>query len=101
LLERIGSRARFAVAIAGGEVVGIALGVVEARHMGIFAFHTLSTHRRAGVGESMLAALAGCAQDEGVKTLYLQVERSNSAALALYARCGFRHRYGYHYRVAG
>jgi ribosomal protein S18 acetylase RimI-like enzyme len=32
--------------------------------------------------------------------VFLQVETSNAAAIALYERCGFRFSHRYHYRVA-
>jgi ribosomal protein S18 acetylase RimI-like enzyme len=47
----------------------------------------------------VLAALARWAAERGARRLYLQVERDNPAALGLYARAGFRERYGYHYRL--
>jgi hypothetical protein len=33
--------------------------------------------------------------------MYLQVERENRAALALYSSVGFAHHHAYHYRQAG
>jgi RimJ/RimL family protein N-acetyltransferase len=45
-------------------------------------------------------ALARAAAERGVGRVFLQVEEGNSAARALYARCGFADVHTYHYRVA-
>jgi len=58
----------------------------------------LPAARRRGAARAVLAALAADAREEGVEGLYLQVERSNAAAIALYASASFRELYGYHYR---
>jgi ribosomal protein S18 acetylase RimI-like enzyme len=47
----------------------------------------------------VLRALAETAFEAGVDRMYLQVERDNPAAIALYAAASFRELYGYHYRV--
>jgi ribosomal protein S18 acetylase RimI-like enzyme len=57
-------------------------------------------YRRRGLGTAVLAALAGVARDEGAERLYLQVDETNAAGRALYARAGFVARYRYHYRLA-
>jgi hypothetical protein len=43
--------------------------------------------------------LAREAAATGARSIYLQVERDNPEALALYETLGFREVYGYHYRV--
>jgi GNAT superfamily N-acetyltransferase len=45
---------------------------------------------------------AACAQARrlGAGRMFLQVEKGNTAARALYARIGFRDSHEYHYRVA-
>jgi GNAT superfamily N-acetyltransferase len=95
LLTRIGPGALFA--LAGSAAVG--LGVIEGRWMGIFNMLTVPGHRRRGLGRAVLAALAAAGRACGVERLYLQVERDNPPALALYRAAGFREIYGYHYRV--
>ncbi len=104
LLVRIGPGARFALARLDGQPAAVGLGVISSgiacRRMGIFSMLTLSSSRRRGVAVAVLRALAATAQEEGVGSLYLQVERSNTAAIPLYAAASFRELYGYHYRVA-
>jgi ribosomal protein S18 acetylase RimI-like enzyme len=103
LLDRIGAAARYAVADVGGEPAAVGLGVVGTALgegcMGIFSMLTLPAGRRRGAAHAVLTALAARALQEGVDRLYLQVERDNAPALALYRGASFREAYGYHYRV--
>ncbi len=98
LLARIGPRAVFAQAEIDGEVAAVGLGVVDRPWLGISSMLTLPSHRGRGLGQAVLSALAAAARQEGCDHLYLQVDRDNAPALALYARCGFEEVYGYHYR---
>jgi len=100
LLLRIGPAARFALASLDGQPAAVGLGVVGQGWMGIFSILTLPRARRRGAANSILAALASTAQAEAIESLYLQVERANTLATALYAAASFRELYGYHYRVA-
>jgi GNAT superfamily N-acetyltransferase len=100
LLARIGSRARYALARVDGEPAAVGLGVIDERWMGVFSMLTLPGHRRQGAGRAILTGLAGAALEHGVNDLYLQVERDNAGAAALYAGASFRELYGYHYRVS-
>jgi ribosomal protein S18 acetylase RimI-like enzyme len=99
LLERIGTSARFALARIDGQPAAVGLGVAGAGWMGVFSMLTLPSARRRGAARAVLGALAATARQEGIDALYLQVERSNAAAMALYAAASFRELYGYHYRV--
>ncbi len=99
-LGRIGARAGFALARRAGEPAAAGLGVRHGDWVGVFSMFTLPEHRGAGLGRAVLGALAAWAADGGSRHLYLQVERDNPAALALYHRAGFTERYGYHYRRA-
>lgn len=55
--------------------------------------------RRAGLGTTVTAGLAAQAAARGVERIFLQVVEGNTAARALYARCGFADRHRYHYRI--
>ena len=99
LLDRIGSSGRFALARIDGQPAAVGLGVVSARWMGVFSMLTLPSARRRGAAGAVLRGLAATAREEGIDALYLQVERDNAAAIALYAAASFRELYGYHYRV--
>lgn len=99
LLARIGPRAGYVLARRGGEPVATALGVSDGDWAGVFSMLTLPEWRGRGAGRALLGALARWAASRGARRLYLQVERDNAPALALYAKAGFRERYGYHYRL--
>lgn len=45
--------------------------------------------RRQGVGSKLVRALKAAAQKQGVTRIFLEVRESNSAARALYEKCGF------------
>jgi len=99
LLGRIGPSARFALGILDGVPLAAGISVVDGDFCGIFSMLTLPAARRKGLARGVLLALAHDAHARGANTLYLQVERENPAALALYAALGFSELYGYHYRV--
>ena len=99
LLARIGPRAGYVLALRGGAPVATALGVADGEWAGVFSMLTLPEWRGRGAGRAVLSALARWAAERGARWLYLQVERDNPPALALYAEAGFRERYGYHYRL--
>jgi [ribosomal protein S18]-alanine N-acetyltransferase len=50
--------------------------------------------RRQGLGTQLLRTFLGLARTHGAKTIWLDVRASNSAARALYEKCGFIHRGG-------
>jgi ribosomal protein S18 acetylase RimI-like enzyme len=90
----------FATLMAGGQATAIGRVSVAAGWAGITAVEVAAGHRRQGLGTAVTAALARAAAERGVDRVFLQVEDDNSAARALYARCGFRDAHTYHYRVA-
>lgn len=65
----------------------------------IWLMHTAPAHRRHGHARNILAALTAWASKQGVRTLWLNAEHDNSAALALYTNAGFKPLYDYHYRT--
>jgi len=98
LLERLGRRAHYALAVDGREPAAVGLLVIDAPWAGIFSMLTLAAYRRRGHANAIVRAMARTAVARGVERLYLQVEIDNAASLALYAACGFGERYRYHYR---
>ncbi len=63
---------------------------------GLFCLAVVPEQRRRGLGGRLVRALVA---HVGEPQAYLQVEASNAAALALYARIGFTRAYGYRHRV--
>jgi N-acetylglutamate synthase len=67
---------------------------------GLTAIEVDPACRRAGLGTAVTAGLAALAAARGAEQIFLQVVEDNTAARALYARCGFADRHRYHYRSA-
>jgi N-acetylglutamate synthase len=74
--------------------------VVDGRWAGFAAIEVAPEHRRQGLATAVMAELARKALDEGASAAYLQVERDNEAARALYDGMGFADHHAYHYRTA-
>jgi GNAT superfamily N-acetyltransferase len=66
----------------------------------ITAVEVDSAQRRHGLGGAITAALTAAAARRDASHVLLQVEADNTAARALYVRCGFRDTHRYHYRIA-
>jgi ribosomal protein S18 acetylase RimI-like enzyme len=90
----------FASIRAGGEVLAIARLSVADGWAGITAVEVQPARRRAGLGTALTGAVCAEAARRGISRVFLQVETSNAAAIALYERIGFRYSHRYHYRVA-
>lgn len=99
LLERLGGRARFALATVAGEPAAVGLGVLGERWMSVCSMLTLPPFRRHGLGRQVLSALTRSGAEAGATSLYLQVEVENAPARSLYESLGFRRLYAYHYRI--
>jgi len=85
----------FAVVRGETEVVGIGrLGLANAWG-GIAAMWVAPSARRHGLGRAMVAALAREADARGVRSLHLQTDSGNDAALGLYESLGFAPHHAY------
>jgi len=88
------STAVFLVAESAGRVVGEGIALVR-QHTGgrsgrIYSLAVDQSRRGEGVGQRLLHAMLDELAARGVKRVYLEVEQSNAAAIALYQRHGFR-----------
>jgi N-acetylglutamate synthase len=99
ILARIGDRGGFALVRSGNEPIAIGLGVVDGAWLGIFGMLTVPEARRRGAARAILGALARWGANRGATRAYLQVERDNAPARALYETLGFVPAYDYHYRT--
>lgn len=55
----------------------------------IITLAVLPEHQRQGIGKAITKAILGLAEEHGVKSVFLEVRKSNEAAQALYANAGF------------
>lgn len=99
ILRRMEDRGGFALARWKGRPVAIGIGVVEGDWLGIFGMATVPEARRRRAATAVLGALVAWAAGRGATRAFLQVEKDNAAALALYAACGFSESHPYHYRT--
>lgn len=75
----------------------VGLGVLDGRWLGVFNMGTVPSRRRRGAGQQVLAALLEWGAQRGARHAYLQVERTNHAAISLYEQIGFTAAYEYAY----
>jgi ribosomal protein S18 acetylase RimI-like enzyme len=90
------------VAVAGGQVIGM-LHVEASRHgFGEIGMLVDRGWRGRGVGSALMRAAIGLAREQGLHKLSLEVFVHNTAAIALYRKCGFveEGRRARHYRRA-
>lgn len=86
-------RHHIAVALDGGVVVGFASAVHyvhpdKPAELWINEVGIAPTHRRRGLGKAVLDAMFEIGRAHGCKTAWVLTERSNPAAMALYAAAG-------------
>ncbi len=90
----------FATIRDGGMAVAIGRLALASGWGGLTAIEVRAEYRRRGLGAAITSALTVAAAQRGATRMYLQVEEGNTAAMALYTRCGFAGHHRYHYRVA-
>jgi len=95
MMQTIAPEMRMVTAYLDGEPVGMAYGVIERGWCGVYGVTTLKHVRRQRVATTVMHALANAVD---AAHFYLQVERDNAPAHALYDRV-FEPAYWYHYRV--
>jgi len=79
--------------------VAVGRGVAVGEWLGITSMATLPEARRRGHARAIVHALARWAASRGCKHAMVQVDRSNDAALTLYASAGYRPHHEYRYRI--
>jgi len=87
------------VAPPGPDPCACGLAVLDDGLVGLFDVVTVDRLRRRGFGTALVSHLLAWGRAEGAASAYLQVVESNTAALALYQKLGFRSRYSYWYRI--
>jgi len=99
MLRAVSLPAGHATLVVDGRNVAVGRAVVDGSWLGIFNMVTSAGWRRRGAATAVLGALARWGAAAGATRAYLQVDAGNAAAMALYARTGFRLAYDYWYRV--
>jgi len=89
----------FVVARVDGRTVACGQVALDGRIAGIYDMVTAPAFRRHGLAAAIVGVLAGWASQCGASHAFLQVTDDNDAALAVYAKFGFRTLYTYHYRA--
>ncbi|MCZ7477479.1 GNAT family N-acetyltransferase [Micromonospora sp. WMMC273] len=95
-------RVRFAELREDGRLLAVGRGTVtgEGRWLGVSLLETVPQARRRGLAAAVVRALAGWGAAEGATHAFLQVEQSNTGAVALYRGLGFTTHHTYLTRVA-
>jgi ribosomal-protein-alanine N-acetyltransferase len=81
--------ARVWVACSGEQVIGAFVAWVVADEVHVLDVATHPDHRRRGVGRALVKEVLALAERERAVHVYLEVRRSNVAAIALYRGAGF------------
>jgi len=98
ILARIGHPKAYVTAHESGIAMACGASVAIGDWASVYVMRTTPSARRRGHGRRVLRGIADWALARGASRLYLQVDESNVAAQALYARAGFREAYRYlHY----
>jgi ribosomal-protein-alanine N-acetyltransferase len=77
------------VALRGGACLGASVVWVVADELHVLDVATHPAHRREGVGRTLVRDILALAKDRRARHLYLEVRRSNVAAITLYRSAGF------------
>jgi N-acetylglutamate synthase len=77
--------------------IGVGRAVVTRGWLGLSAVEVEAGQRRQGLGSAVVDALLTWGHAGGARSAYVQVLADNDAALALYARRGFRTHHAYRY----
>jgi ribosomal protein S18 acetylase RimI-like enzyme len=81
------------------QTIGVGLGVLEGKHIGLFDLVVDKNHRNAGLGRLIVENILHWGKKQGASTAYLQVLTNNTPALSLYKKLEFTEIYQYWYRM--
>lgn len=99
-LKRIEIETCYASVLEEGKIVACGLATISDNIMGLFEIATNPSHRRSGLGRSLINQLLKHGVRQDVKTAYLQVTQSNETGRLFWNSVGFsKHLYCYQYWV--
>ncbi len=99
MLQHIAPQKCLAAVYLDGQVAAVGLGIIERGFLGLFDIVTEPTLRQKGYGYQLMLYLLNWGKANGAGYAYLQVTMSNTPAMYLYEKLGFREVYQYWYRV--
>lgn len=99
ILLNIVPRCCFASLIVDEKVIATGLGVLQARHIGLFDIVVDQEFRSRGYGQQIVESILYWGKQNGAQKSYLQVMLSNPPAMHLYSKIGFIEKYQYWYRI--
>lgn len=97
IVERLAEPHVFALMQSEGRDAAIGLGVLTGDLIGLYLMRTAPWARRRGLAAAIVGALINWGVARGACAAYLQVEKDNAPAVALYERAGFTLAYRYRY----
>lgn len=100
MLQRIAAQPLFATLQINSAPVACGLGVLQDTLFGLFDVVTAPHQRNRGYGTQLIGVMLAWAVNNGAQHAYLQVVETNTVALRVYTRLGFREAYRYWYRIA-
>lgn len=83
--------------VSESQIIGIILGVLQNGYLGIMDLIVDPNHRRVGVASALLNQAVEWARNQGGTHIYLQVEKNNHDAIALYKKLSFSKWFSYFY----
>ncbi|PJZ43639.1 GNAT family N-acetyltransferase [Leptospira brenneri] len=98
MLNLINSEVIVVSKIISGEFIGCGFGVMENGYVGIFDLVIKENERKNGYATEIIKIILEEAFRKGIKKSYLQVVTTNSMAINLYAKLGYKEEYKYWYR---
>ncbi len=99
ILGRIPGEKAFVDVSTGSGVIGVGLGVVHKKWLGLFSIRVDQESRRRGIGGAISDVLLDWGLQKGAEHAFLQVEDDNRPAIELYRKRGFQTAYTYWYRI--
>jgi GNAT superfamily N-acetyltransferase len=99
LLNRIADPVNYLALAETGRFVASAMAVHSGEALGLFGIATAPDRQRRGLAASLVLQQLAWGQSQGARYAYLQVEKSNVAAINLYRKLGFGEIYSYCYHV--
>lgn len=99
IIERIFFSKAFCCAQQANEIVGIGLGVIQQKYLGIYSLAVHPGYRRKGIGQSIVTQMVHWGKLHSVTHVYLQVQGDNTEAISFYNKIGFKELYHYRYLI--